>query len=269
MNQTCPSCARPVDGRFCSHCGVAVDAECRECGNRLPAGGRFCNQCGTPTAPVNAVDPEERRAVSIVPWVVAGVSVAALAVVLLLSTRGGEPEPTLAAPVATGSATAGPAAASPGAPTAGPAGVDLSSMTPRQAADRLFNRVMQAVGTGDTAQARFFIPMAIQAYGRVPELDNDGHYHLAVLHLVNGDAQSARTEANAILSRDPSHLHGLFTAAQAEQAMGNEGRARELFQRFLSAYDTEIARGLPEYAEHRQALPSMRGAAERAVGGGG
>jgi tetratricopeptide (TPR) repeat protein len=277
MNQTCPSCERPVSGRFCSHCGVAVDADCAACGNKLPAGARFCNQCGVPAGATLAAVPAARPEVSRLPWLIAGAAVAALAAVLFFSARGeDDPRPGATAPLAaSGSATGGPATPPPGsagaaaAPGGNPGAVDLSSMTPREAADRLFNRVMEAVSRGDTTQARFFIPMAIQAYGRVPELDNDGHYHLAVLHLVNGDGQSARAEANAILSRDPSHLYGLFTAAQAEESMGNRARARELYQRFLDAYDTEIARGLPEYAEHRQAIPGMRGAAERGVGTGG
>ncbi|HEX2092131.1 MAG TPA: zinc ribbon domain-containing protein [Longimicrobiaceae bacterium] len=277
MTRTCPSCQQPVTGRFCSSCGVAVDAECRECGNPLPAGARFCNQCGAPVAASAAGSAPSAPWIRWAPWAVAGVAVAALAGVLLLG--GDDPEPRPTAPVAaapldgtSGSASSGSALSGPaGGPARGPAGnpgaVDLSSMTPREAADRLFNRVMQSASAGDTAQARSFLPMAIAAYGRVPELDTDGHYHLAVLHLVGGDTQAARAEANAILARDPQHLFGLFTAAQAERAMGNQARARELFQRFLDAYDTESQRELPEYRDHAQALGPMRQEAERAVGG--
>ncbi|HEX2191020.1 MAG TPA: hypothetical protein VHG51_19080, partial [Longimicrobiaceae bacterium] len=156
-----------------------------------------------------------------------------------------------------------------GAPAAGggAAAVDLSSMTPREAADRLFNRVMQNVSSGDTVQARTFLPMAIAAYGRVGELDTDGRYHLAVLHLVGGDAKSARTEAGLILATEPRHLFGLFTAAQAETAAGNTARARELYERFLAAYETERTRDLPEYRDHQQALAPMLEEARRAAGG--
>lgn len=138
-------------------------------------------------------------------------------------------------------------------------------MSPREAADRLFNRVMQSVSEGDSVRARSFVPMAIGAYQRVEALDTDGYYHLAVLHLVAGDTQAARAAANAILSREPQHLFGLFTAAQAERAMGNNSRAEELFGRFLSQYDVEASRELPEYQHHARALPAMRAEAQRAV----
>lgn len=264
MSQTCPSCKQPASGRFCASCGVAVEADCRECGSRLPPGARFCNSCGAAAAPgASAPAAPPARSGSPLPWVVAGVALVALAAVVLVPRlREGESAvaPTTAAPLAGAPGAAGPAAG------AGPAAVDLSSMTPREAADRLFNRVMQSVSAGDTAQARTFLPMAIAAYQRVPELDTDGHYHLAVLHLVGSNAQAARAEANAILARDPQHLFGLFTAAQAEQAMGNAARARELYERFLAAYDTEVQRELPEYQHHQQALGPMREEAQRAVG---
>ena len=40
---------------------------------------------------------------------------------------------------------------------------DLSKMTPREAADRLFNRVMSANERGDKDETSWFSPMAIQA----------------------------------------------------------------------------------------------------------
>ena len=45
--------------------------------------------------------------------------------------------------------------------------VDLASLSPRQAADRLFNRVMAASENGDTAEALQFAPMALQAYNNL------------------------------------------------------------------------------------------------------
>jgi hypothetical protein len=276
MSQTCPSCHKPASGRFCSHCGAAVAAECRECGNALPPGARFCNHCGAtaaaaPEAAAAHVGGASRWPAWL-PWSVAGVALA-VALAAFLVPRGGGPQPAPAASTAmSGSALGGPAggAAPPmagAAPAGNPGAVDLSSMTPREAADRLFNRVMQSVSSGDTAQARTFLPMAIGAYGRVGQLDTDGRYHLAVLHLVGGDARSALSEANTILAAEPQHLFGLFTAAQAETQLGNRARAQALYQRFLSAFETERSRDLVEYRDHQQALAPMRQEAERAVGG--
>ncbi|HEV2149619.1 MAG TPA: zinc ribbon domain-containing protein, partial [Longimicrobiaceae bacterium] len=83
MTRTCPSCQKPATGRFCSSCGVAVDAECRECGNALPPGARFCNECGAAAGgPAAAPDAAPASRANLVPWAVAGVAVLALAAVL-------------------------------------------------------------------------------------------------------------------------------------------------------------------------------------------
>jgi hypothetical protein len=263
MSQSCPSCGAPAAGRFCTQCGVALDAECRDCGNHLPAGARFCNQCGRTVAAGETA--HATAGPGKLPWVITGVSLAALVAVLLVPRLRGSDAPE----VPTGSSsTAAQARAAPFAGGGGdPSRVDLSSMTPREAADRLFNRVMQSVAGGDSAQAQRFLPMAISAYGRVAELDADGHYHLAILQLVAGDARAARAEADTILTRDPRHLFGLFTAAQAEKTMGNAAASKALYQRFLNAYDAEVKRALPEYKEHEQALPPMKEEAQRQVAG--
>ncbi len=264
---TCPGCGRAAAGRFCPDCGVALDAECRECGNRIPAGGRFCNECGAP-ASAGAAVARPGRGASVLPWAVAGAAIAALAVVLILPRMGGgDDEPGQGTPPFAQAPAAGPATG----PAAGPPGdarsVDLSTMTPREQADRLFNRVMQNLSQGDTAGARTFLPMAIAAYGRVETLDLDGRYHLAVLQLVGADAASARAQADTILRQDARHLFGLFTAAQAEGALGNKAASVDLYERFVAAYDSESKSSRPEYQDHRTALPPMKEEAERVLAG--
>ncbi|HET8655076.1 MAG TPA: zinc ribbon domain-containing protein [Longimicrobiaceae bacterium] len=269
MSQTCPACSQPVSGRFCTHCGVSLDgaASCESCGQPIPAGGRFCNQCGAPTAATRVALAEAgARRSSSVPWIVTGVAVVALAVAIVLpQTR--QSDALAAAPSTPASAAAALAsgAGAAGGPMGNPAAIDISSMTPRERADRLYNRIMQSVSAGDSSQAKMFMPMALAAYGMVPDLDLDGHYHLGVLQLVNGDAAAARAEADTILKADPNHLFGLITAAQAERAMGDEAAARGFYRRFLDHYDAQIARKLPEYLDHKQAFPAMKAEAEKAV----
>lgn len=263
MGQTCPSCSRPASGRFCEHCGANLDTRttCHACGNELAEGNRFCNQCGAPAGPARSaasavnVPATEAPPRSVIPWAIAAGAMALLLGVLLwprFDREGDTLAPAVGPPI-TGTRT-------------GVQGVDLATMTPREAADRLFNRVMQAVSRGDTAEARQFVPMALQAYDRVDNLDRDGRYHLSVLHLVNDDPRAARAEAEHLLSEVPNHLLGLATAAQAELAMGNETDARSLFRRFLENYDAELARGLPEYQEHQAVLPSLQADARQVVG---
>lgn len=253
MSQTCPSCEAPASGRFCPQCGAAIDAQCRECQNPLPAGARFCNQCGLA---VSAQPVPARAKQPALPWAIAGVAVAILAAVTILPRiSGDDAQPAPLAQQAPSAAGAGD-----------PSQVDLASMTPRERADRLFNRVMQGVSGGDTTQVGFFAGMAIQAYGMVPERDADLHYHLGELYRLTGDAPSARAQADTILAADPQHLFGLYGAARAEELRGDEGVAKGLFQRFLDAYPAQVARNLPEYQEHSQGLPGMRAAAQQAVG---
>jgi hypothetical protein len=262
MTQTCPSCGQPAEGRFCSNCGVGLDdqATCAACGSTLPRGGRFCNQCGAPTSATRlaATQAAAGRPSSSLPWIIAGAALV-IALVAILLPRLGKSEPTTSVAPAAGPFAAGAA----GAPAGDPRAIDISSMTPREAADRLFNRVMESVSAGDSAQARQFLPMAVAAYGRVDSLDIDGHFHLAQLHKVGGDPAGERAEADTILAADPNHLFGLFSAGEAEQDRGNAAAARDFYTRFLQHYDSEIARGLPEYRDHEQLLPSMKAAAER------
>lgn len=257
MSKTCPSCAAEASGRFCPQCGVAIDATCRECQNPLPTGARFCNQCGLT---VSAQPVAAAAAPSRLPWAVAGLAIVALAGVVIV--------PRISADPAEAAGVAAPfAPQGGGAGAMDPGQVDLSSMTPRERADRLFNRVMEGMSGGDTTRIAFFTDMAIQAYGMVPERNADLHYHLGELYRVKGDLTAARAQADTILAADPQHLFGLFGAATTEQARGDAARAKEFFQRFLDGYAAQVARNLPEYQEHQQGLPAMRAAAQQIVGG--
>jgi hypothetical protein len=262
MSESCPSCGAAASGRFCPDCGVALDASCRDCQNPLPAGARFCNECGLSVSAAPAA-AGRRRGGALLPWLVAGTAVAALGGVLVFrQPADAVAPPAPSAPFAQGAAGAPGAAAPAGDPTQ----VDLSSMTPRQAADRLFDKVMQAEATGDMATARQFAPMAIQAYDMVEAPDIDARYHVVQLYRVQGNAVQARAHADAILAISPTHLFGLFGAAQAEVLRGKTEDAAGFYRGFLGAYAEEIAKQLPEYQEHQQGLPAMRAEAEKATG---
>lgn len=249
MTQPCPACGTDAEGRFCSHCGAALSAECRACGHALPPGGRFCNECGAAATPPEGAAPQQRR--SVLPWVIAGVAVAGLVAIAVLPRLSGAPP--------------APAPEAAVRQPQDPASVDLASMSPRERADRLFNRVMEGVARGDTAQLTFFADMAVQAYGMVAERDADLHYHLGELHHVRQDAAAAEAQADTILAADPAHLFGLFTAARAAALRGDAAAARARYGRFVEVYAAERARDLPEYREHAQGLPAMRAEAAAAA----
>lgn len=238
----CPECSTHSSGAFCPECGTALKpARCSSCDAQPPAGARFCTQCGTRLGARRA--GSERLA-----WVVAGAAVLALGGVLVWqSTRDAAPA------VASTAGLPGAPAGAFGAPSAGPL-----TGTPREQADRLFNRIMQAMEQGDTAQARFFTPMATQAYEMAGELDADGLFHLSVVQTIGGDPASGRATADRALADAPDHLLALIAAAQAAEAAGDADAARAYYQHFLRVYDQESVRPLPEYQDHGNILPVYR-----------
>src|SRR5690606_41000214 len=108
--------------------------------------------------------------------------------------------------------------------------------------------------------------VGIQAYEMIPDKDLDAFYHMALLHLVNNDPGGARATAAEMIAQVPTHLFGLYTAAQAEQAMGNRDASRALYEQFLASYDEELAIDRSEYEEHAAVLPAMRDNARQILG---
>ena len=257
----CPSCgSSSEDGRFCANCGAALGTpQCSSCGHQPPAGARFCNQCGNamgalPTvAHASAAAPANRVA-----WWMAGALLLGLILVIAYPIYG----------------PGGPAAAPPGAvgPAGGlagrPAGTppDLTSMTPREAADRLFNRVMTAVATDDSTEVVGFLPMAIRALELAEPLDTDGKFHLVLLRLTGQMNAEALQGAEEILSEQPDHLLGLAMAGDASLALGDSTSARAFYARWLDSFESESEKDLLEYRDHRPMFPEMQATAE-ALGG--
>ena len=254
----CPNCGAASTGAFCGECGAPLrGAKCRSCGAALPPGSNYCTNCG------DAVQTGARRT-SNAPWYLAGGALLILIVVLMwptISGRHGDATegrvPLSQLPEAgVAGATDDQAATAPQGPLTG---------TPREQADRLFNRVMTERENGDTARAKFFLPMAIQAYQIAGDLDADGSYHLSILQAFSGDYQAARETAEHVLATQPNHLLALSAAASAASHLGDRAAARRDYQKFLSAYDSEIKTGKEEYQDHSRILPELKKEAEAYV----
>lgn len=259
----CSRCGRAAEGAFCSWCGAALGSrDCTRCGAELEPGARFCNQCGAPLAEEGAAGAEAGAGgdgdppagtgrstdVSQLGWWVAGGTLVALILIV-------------AYPVLRQDAVAPDGGATPAegaAPGAGASSVDLSSMTPREAADQLFDRVMRAASAGDSAEVRGFLPMSIQAYERARPLDVDGLFHLALMRYTGGDGEGALATALEGLEEHPSHLLNLGMAAQAAVLTGAEEVARGHYGTLLDVWDEELGRGVPEYEAHGNMLPGLR-----------
>ena len=251
----CPNCGSQSDGAFCSNCGAPLKgAKCRDCQAALAAGARFCNNCGAAVAGRAAGADNSKLA-----WAVAGVALVLLIGVVAMPNllkKDSQPEADGRVPLSQFEESGGAATAEQ---SAGPGPL---TGTPREQADRLFNRIMSEREGGDTAQAKFFLPMALQAYQNAEPLDADGHYHLSLLQSFGGDAKAARTTAEKILATQPNHLLALAAAADAARAAGDNAAARGFYQRFLSAYDTESKAQKQEYLDHGNMLPELKKIAE-------
>lgn len=268
----CPRCGKPATGNFCSNCGASLGERfCNQCGSPLGPGARFCNQCGgaaagrTPApgtrAPAAREDESSSLGTKTLAWWVAG----GVMVVLILLVAWPMVSPDSGPRVPAGVGAPGGGAAG-GAGAGGPGAVDLSSMTPREAADALYDRVMRAIAAGDSAQAQQFLPMSIQAYGMARPLDEDGLFHLSALQRAAGDFEAALATAREGLGESPNHLLLLAAAGEAAAESGDDETARNYFGQLLEVWDEERSRAVPEYDLHDRMLPDIRARAEEYLG---
>jgi hypothetical protein len=258
--RTCSSCGATSTGKFCGECGAALEgAICGGCRAQLSSGAKFCHRCGTAvgTSPVGTPTPDAapRGAASVLPWGVAAIALLALIALVagqrFAAARGGALDaPRNALPQA-GLDDRG----AMGAPTAGAGPApDISSLTPRQRADRLFDRVMRLSSEGKTDSVQFFAPMALGVYDeltRSDTLDLDLRYDFGRVAEVAGAAPIATAQADTILRQDSTHLLGLILAERAARLRGDDAAAKRFEQRLVAAEAAETKRNLPEYQRHQ------------------
>jgi hypothetical protein len=263
----CQKCGSEQTGKFCAGCGAKIETagpRCKKCGSGLEAEAVFCAECGTPTG-----YKPEKPAKAILPWVFSALALVAFSVAIAFFIRG-QAAPRIGDMGMTGGlpeAEQGEAMGG-GAPAAGMA--DLSQMSPRQAADRLFERAMREDDGGDSERAKFFANMAVQAYSNVPaaEIDADAHFHLGLLQLLQENDDAARTEAETILSVRPDHLLGLALSARVARAAGDTAGEAAAYSRFLQVLDSERATGLAEYQMHGSLIDVETARAREVTGSG-
>jgi hypothetical protein len=214
--------------KYCSACGTAV-------------GGNYCSACGASTG---GVAPGGKRRARL--WA-AGAFVVLVALALVLTTRR----------EGNRAAASGPDAQASASNTEAPP--DLSTMSPRERFDRLYNRVMRAAEQGDSATVLRFSPMAFAAYSQLDTVDADARYHAAVLRLhVQSDTAAALRLADTILQQHPRHLLGFLVRGMAGRLVGDERLLSRASADFLAAWDAEIKAGRPEYRDHQAMLDQFR-----------
>jgi len=223
----------------------ASTVQCPNCSQ--PAAGRFCSHCGA--ALTARVTPTPTGAKTLVPWVAAGIALAVLVVGLWVLVGRDKPPPFL---------EVGQMLNQP---------PDLSTMAPREAADRLFNRIMTAAEGGDSQAALRFVPMALKAYERLAPLDNDARYHVGLIHATAGDLDGTRADIAMLRQSVPDHLLAIMLEHTIAKQLGDQDAAAHAYKTFLAAYDAEIVTGRVEYRDHQRGIDSFRRAAKASIGG--
>ena len=222
---------------------------CSECGTQFLPDALFCHNCGAAAGERAVSGPPTPTLSPMLRW---GVPVAAVGALMVLTFfRLGSRD------VASDSATATPLTA--GAMRA----PDISSMSPAERADRLFNRVMSLSSAGKADSATFFAPMAIAAFEALAPLNAHTRYDLGLVALVSGDVGRAAAQSDSILLERPTHLLGLALAARVADARGDSAAGRSARQRLLAAEKAERAAALPEYSDHDADLRAANELARR------
>ncbi len=187
----------------------------------------------------------------------AGLAVVALSVVILL--KGGAlrpaPAPEMANP-GNQDAASGVAGQAP----------DISSMSPEERFERLFDRVMRAAESGDTGTVAQFSPMTLAAYSMLPEANADLRFHAALVRLTIADYDGARALADTILAQSPGHLFGYVIRGEAADRQNRMDDLTRSYRDFLTHYQAELRSGRPEYADHKPVLDNFKARAEASTG---
>ena len=216
---------------------------CGACGESHRAGARFCQSCGR-----SLVGGSWFNAQTLTVLGAACLTLAALGLLFAsVLDIGSVPE-------------ADQAAMAPSRTASAPSGQppDLSTMSPREAADRLFNRVMIADEQGNVDEVTQFAPMAVAAYDRLDSLDLDALYHLGLIQAAAGDVESAEEAAQRMKAIVPGHLLASLLEHRLALDQGDQDKATRAIEQFKANYEEEIKIDRFEYRDHQPSIDQFR-----------
>jgi hypothetical protein len=228
-------------------------AQCKGCGAGLAAGALYCGECGQQVA----AHPKKPLAARL-PWIASAVALVAFSILIAVLVQRGSLARVGDDPITGGIGSAG----DPGAAGGGSAGMisadELANMSPREAADRLFDRAMRDHEAGGE-RADFFAQMSIDAYQGMPpaDLDADARFHIGLLQLMLGDAAAARAESEALLRDNPRQLYGLLLGGRAAAVDGDVDGEASYLERLRNAIAAGESLDDPVYVPHRSFIESQ------------
>lgn len=263
---TCPSCGAAANGLYCANCGAPLAATiCASCAAHLSPGAKFCHRCGTAVGATAPVTRESRT--NTLPWIVA--ALAFLALFALVAGRGFNAR---RGSTVDGSQNALPQAGLDdrgGAADDQSAGVrtpDISSLSPQERADRLYNRVMLLATQGKIDSVQFFAPMALQAYLMLTPLNVDQRYDMGRIGELVGALPLAKAQADTILRENPNHLLGLILEARLATLAGDTTQLHSYERRLIAAQKAELAKKRDEYVRHQDEISNALSKARKSLG---
>jgi hypothetical protein len=143
---------------------------------------------------------------------------------------------------------------------------DISSLSPQERADRLYNRVMLLASQGKVDSVLFFAPMALTAYQMLAPLNADQRYDMGRIGEVAGAIPLAKAQADTILRENPNHLLGLILEARLATLAGDTTVLHSYERRLLNAEKTEASRKRDEYVRHQDDIMNALQQARKSLG---
>lgn len=264
----CPTCGSPATGRYCSSCGAPLaGATCAACSAELSPGAKFCHRCGTAVGTATPTATRESRT-NALPWIVA-----ALAFLALFAMAAGRGFNARRSNTVDGSQNALPQAglddrgvAAEDESGAGIRAPDISSLSPQERADRLYNRVMLLASQGKIDSVQFFAPMALTAYQMLSPLNADQRYDMGRIGEVAGALPLAKAQADTILRDNPNHLLGLILEARLAVLAGDTSQLHSYERKLIAAQKTELASKKEEYVRHQDDITNALQQARKSLG---
>jgi hypothetical protein len=262
----CPACGAAATGRYCASCGAPLaGATCASCAAELRAGAKFCHRCGTGVGASPSSTRDSRT--NALPWIVA-----ALAFLALFAMAAGRGFNARRGSVVDGSQNALPQAglddrgATPDDQSGGVRAPDISSLSPQERADRLYNRVMLLATQGKADSVQFFAPMALTAYQMLSPLNADQRYDMGRIGEVAGAFPLAKAQADSILRENPNHLLGLILEARIATLAGDTAQLHSYERRLVAAQKAELAKKRDEYVRHEDDITNALAQARKSLG---